>query len=117
MCFDTLPDAKRWIWLLGKLGFEQGIVVRHICGKVEGKSFPAAARQQGYWAKQLGLEVEAATEAGLSCMTRGSVLISVDLRRVPENACRYRKESGLVGVRFALMYAGLIGTSGLPSFS
>lgn len=112
MRFDGLPEAKRWIWFLGKLDLKDGVVVAHVAGS--GTALPSAARQRDYWKDGLGVEfIEAARKQTACGMTRGMVDIWIDLSKIPAKKCSFNKPKGLFGVRFALVLTQAIGLRNL----
>lgn len=105
--FDSLPDAKRWLWFVGLLKFSSGVTVEHVPGRGEG--FPSAARQIDYWSKGLGIEICPNGTGTTSSVTRGEVLVSISLKRVPKSIVPYRKDSGVTAVRSVLVFLNLLG--------
>lgn len=113
MRFESLPAAKRWIWFLDQLGFKDGAVALH--SPSVGDRLASAQRQLDYWDDLLGLKVkkdeDPPSREAHSGSGKGVVRIVVDLNKVPEGKCNFKKPKGLFGVRFAL---GLVSVIGLP---
>jgi len=75
--FDTVPDAKRWLWFLEMAGLKDGVVAIHTPSA--GAAVPSAAKQLAYWADALSLKVKVAPSAPpLSVGTRGRVRVTMD---------------------------------------
>lgn len=99
---NSLPDAKKWCWLLDQLGLKQGIVV-NLYPSYRIKARPER-EQVVYWEDALGIKINGkvlTTEKEVS-PSRGSVQIRVDLRLIPDEINGHKKVTVLTGVRFTL---------------
>jgi hypothetical protein len=80
--FDTVPDARRWLWFLEMAGLKDGVVAIHTPSA--GAAVPSAAKQLAYWADALNLPVTAALSTpALSAGTRGQVSVTMALEVQP----------------------------------
>ncbi|MCO6414003.1 MAG: hypothetical protein J5I92_14775 [Thiogranum sp.] len=103
VCIPSVPEAKKWIWLLAELGLESGVIIQHhpSCGK----NARPEADQKAYWEKALGMRIEGKSLNPISAdvASRGAVQIRVDPRRILSDRPGHRKVTVLTGVRLVLV--------------
>lgn len=103
VCIYAVPEAKKWLWFLGELGLETGVIVQH--HPSNGKSARPKKDQKAYWEKALGIRIEGEPldPISLDRASRGVVQIRVDLRRIPDEYLGHKKVTVLTGVRLILV--------------
>jgi len=104
--FPKVPAADNWIWLLRCLGLGDGISVEHRPrdDSTAGSEFV----QRRYWEKALSkkggkITVRASRRSSEFDGVRGSVIVKVDLGKVPDEITPYKKVTALYPVRMALV--------------
>jgi integrase len=106
--FDSVSDAKRWMWMLSKVGLGDAILVTHVPSI--GQAVPAASRQILYWEHALGVMVVRHSDESerIKTGTRGRVTIAADGSRLGSAGFAFKLKDLQWAVRFLIALIAVV---------